>query len=177
MALFTLDIEKQLDAEFWTNRYIISAPDLQTATLVSATVLDLERLVHLVAVTFTKYRVADILPGTDLFNIVPINQPGQRGSVTTLLPLFNTIRVDFGVEQGRPSRKYLRGTLTENDIEFNTVSTVLRDFVLNTYALPLVAQGFYVDVDGQDITSASVFTDVQMRQLRRGSRRRTQPII
>lgn len=177
MALWSLDIEKYLGGEYWTNRYIINQTDITAAQASGLGITNFERSITSDLVTFTKYRVSDLDPATDVYVIVPLGNLGQRGAATPLLPLFNVVRVDFGTGFGRPSRKYLRGVLVEGDISFNTISTDLITLINTNYADPLVAAPSYVDVDGEPIINRAVHPDVAMRQLRRGTRRRTEPII
>jgi hypothetical protein len=177
MALWSVDIEKFTAGEYWTNRYIVNQPDITLAQASGLGITNFERSVTSDSVTFTKYRVSDLNPETDLYVIVPLGNLGQRSAATPLLPLFNVVRVDFGTGSGRPSRKYLRGILVEGDITFNTISTDLITLINTNYADPLVAANAYVDVDGEEIINRAVYSNVAMRQLRRGSRRRTEPIL
>jgi hypothetical protein len=177
MPLYQLDIEKAFGSEFWTNRYILNAASLSAAVASIGGVINAERNITDQNVSFTRCRVADLDPNTDQYTIVPLNQVGARANLTNLLPLFNVLRVDFGVAEGRPSRKYLRGVLVEGDIDFTTISTSALTFFDTNYVDLLVPFDSYVDVDGEPIISGSVYPQVAMRQLRRGSRRRTEPII
>lgn len=176
MPLFQLDIEKSYQGEFWTNRYILEATDVNATLGTANIIVDAEQDVHNNIINFTKYRVSDIVKGTDNYVIVPINSVGGRVSVGSILPLFNVARVDFGVGIGRPSRKYLRIGFTEADIDGSVIVPALVT-ALQNYGALLVSLAQFVDVDAQPITSSAVVGTLQMRQLRRGSRRRTQPVI
>lgn len=178
MPLFTVDIEKTLDGEFWTNRYIIDEIDIQSANQFGLFIVNRERDIHSTSITFSRYRTSDQIPLNDSFVVTPIGENGLRDTgFSLLLPLFNCVRVDFGVAFGRPSRKYLRIGLTESDVSGADIVSTVVDLVGTIYADALVSDPTFVDVDGQAISSRSVFEKIQMRQLRRGSRRRTQPIL
>ncbi len=177
--LFSLDIEKELLGEYWTNRYIVSAADLGAATTYAAFYYDRERLIHSSNVLFTKYRVSDMDPMTDIYQIVQPNAYGSRAfGAQEYLPLFCVVRVDFtAVGGGRPSRKYLRTPIYEGDQLNGALAATYISFIETNYSNQLVLDTSFVDVDGQDLNSGQVFPKVGMRQLRRGSKRKLQPII
>lgn len=172
-GLWVVDSEKVYQGEYWTNRYIVQAPDLAAAHAIAMGIVATERSAHQVQVLFTKVRTSDGQPNTDVYQVTNINEFGQRAATGDLLPLFNVVRVDFNVSGGgRPSRKYLRGILTESDISFNTIITGTVTSLETLYATPLAALTGFVDVDGQEIVSGQVYPNVAMRQLRRGSKRK-----
>lgn len=177
MPLFKVDIEKQLGTEFWTNVYYVDAASLTAAHAVGAEIVVAERGIHHVSVVFTKYRTSDTVPGTDQYITEPLNVTGARGPSTPLLPLFNVVRADLGVGIGRPSRKYLRGVLMEEDITFNNIDATPLALFDTDYANDLELIEELVDVDGQPIINVTINPQVGMRQLRRGSRRSTTPVI
>lgn len=177
MPVFKVDVEKQLGTEFWTNVYYVDTPSLTDALLPMADIVVAERNITSNQVMFTKARVSDLVPGTDQFITTPLNQPGNVATEGTLLPLFNVLRVDLGVGVGRPSRKYLRGVLHEAAVNFNTIEAASYASFQTAYADNLELIEELVDVDGQPIIDVTVNNQVGMRQLRRGSRRATQPII
>jgi hypothetical protein len=171
MARWEVTITKQIGAETWTNVYWVEAETLDAAGNVAAGIVGRERAMHYQQVEFVSYRVSDGVPGTDIFRIVPIGQNGAVAPTGQLLPLFNTLRVDFGAAAGRPSRKYLRGCLAEDDIDFIFVQAAAKTRA-QTYGTLMIEDNAFVDVDGQDLITAVVYQQVQMRQLRRGSKRR-----
>lgn len=177
MPLFQIDIEKRLDSEFWTNRYVVDTADLNEAAVVAGRIVDREEAIHNDLITFTQARVRDFDPTTDVFINLPLGTTGERNVLGAPIPLFNVARVDFGVITGRPSRKYLRIGLTEADITGQNIVTDLLNLIDTAYAQPMLSEVAFVDVDGQDIVNAVVFAPISMRQLRRGSRRRTQPVL
>lgn len=178
MPLFQVDIEKELGGEYWTNRYVVSAATLLEAATVGDSIVTIERNIHRTNVLFTKMRAADFVPGNDQFVIHTINGYGDLDIVAgQMLPLFNVLRVDFNTSIGRPSRKYLRLPLYEGDIidaAFNPGFLTTMD---TEYCANMLLLAAFVDVDGQQFLSASAMPKVAMRQLRRGSRRRTQPVL
>lgn len=176
--LVSLDIQKTFRGLFFTNRYILNVTDLLAAETPADAIVVAERAITIPDVDFTSYRVSDNIAGTDLFWVKPINASGERVILTQALPLFDVLRVDFGVALGRPSRKYLRGVLAEGDQENygELLTASLAEFQTN-YVNPVLAVTEYVDVDGQPFISGAPFSRVGMRQLRRGSRRRTEPVI
>jgi hypothetical protein len=172
-----VDIEKLLVAEYWTNRYVVEAPDIQAAGVVAATILEAERKIHSTAITFTRYRVDDGVPNTDASIIVPANVQGLRVTGGGRLPLWNVAVCDFSVALGRPARKYLRVGLEENDVTGEFINDGLVVQFNADYATPLAAHQAYVNVDGQAILSGAFKPRIGMRQLRRGSKRRVTPVL
>ena len=177
MPLFYVEIEKRLGSEFWTNRYIVTSPTLVIASNVLAVnLLNFERAFHADVVTFTRYRVSTVEVGDEQYVIVPISQQGLRGiGSSTLLPLFNTLRVDLPAASGRPSRKYYRGVLLEGDISGDLVTFNFNSFMaalVDNFAETSEDAGV-VDPQGEFFSNAVPMPNVQMRQLRRSRRRRT----
>jgi hypothetical protein len=178
MPLWKVDVEKLFGAEYWTNRYIVDAPDIDTAGSKAAAIAQIERTVHRDLVTFTRWRVDDGVKDTDVFMITTMNVPGQYAAgAFPWLPLFNVAVVDFAVTLGRPSRKYLRLPLLEEDVHNGQLIAGVITHLNTNYVNPLVMLEGYVDVDGQNILSGAVKPAVGMRQLRRGSKRKAQPVI
>lgn len=177
MPLFSVDIEKELAGEFWTNRYVVLATDLAQAVIEGGSIYGMERVIHQAHVLFTRYRTSDFDPGTDNYQITVLNEFGLR-TTDDSLPLFCVIRIDFtAVGGGRPSRKYLRGPVKKTDAISGTLTSGAITFFETNYATPLANLNAYVDVDAQPISSGQVSPRVGMRQLRRGSRRVTTPVL
>lgn len=177
MPIFKVDIEKQLGTEFWTNVYYVDTASLTDAHTVGAEIVVAERSIHRNDVLFTKYRTSDMVPGTDQFITEPLNVYGALAVASPHLALFNVLRVDLGVGIGRPSRKYLRGVLLEGDVSFNDIEAGSLALFQTDYADDLELIEELVDIDGQPIIDCTVYPKVAMRQLRRGSRRSTTPVI
>lgn len=179
MPLFDVNIEKMYGSEFWTNRYVVQAADVTAAHAIGMAIYGYERSIHKFGVLFTKVRTSDRVIGTDVY---VLTEPNTQGSVAvpagSALPLFNCVRVDFGVESGRPSRKYLRLPLFTSEVAAgDAVSNAVVTAVNTSYATPLVNEVGFVDVDNQSIITGAAKTGIAMRQLRRGSKRRQQPVL
>lgn len=182
MPIYQLDIQKQFETEFWTNVYYVDAPALLDARDTGPYFLTAERTFHASLVNFTAVRVRSVQQGDDEYVTNSITLPGLVPTQNAdLLPLFNVVRVDLPVSTGRPSRKFYRGVLRDADAQSRVVNPAKRDQIqqaLNDLLADLNAVGVaWTDLDGQPITGAAVQVPVAMRQLRRGSRRRLNPII
>lgn len=178
MPLWSLDIEKVF-GETWTNRYIVEADDLTSATALASVYLGAEGAVHSAMVTITRARVSSMVEGDDVYQIIQVNQQGLRAQNLEYLPLFNVVRVDFtAVGGGRPSRKYLRLPIYEPDTSGGSFVSTFQTLIETSYVAPLIAAGaMYRDVDGQSFSSGQIYPRVAMRQLRRGSRRKLTPVL
>lgn len=180
MPLYSVDIQKKQGTEYWTNRYILNDASLGAASVSMLEIAQCEVQIHTQNVVIDRGRVRPLAPGGDNFIIVPYGYDGgyDGGSLSSQLPLFNVVRVDLEVSEGRPSRKYYRVGLTDGMVNGSTINETYRAFVdTQVEQMRTDLAGKLVDVDGQGINGATVFATVAMRQLRRGSRRRLTPII
>lgn len=177
MSLFVVDIEKSLNTEFWTNRYLVDVETLLAAKNAADALYLAEQKFHYSVVNFTRHRVRDIDPQVDSFITTPL---GGSGALTLpgtgYLPLYNTVRVDFPAGNGRPSRKYYRCPVPEQEqvngvLVTGTLVNALNLGLSDMLLVPLA------DPQATVIGLGIVQLPVQMRQLRRGSRRRTEPIL
>ena len=177
MARFQVDIEKSALGERWTNVYYTEQPDLAAAVSFGQGLVNMEKAIHRTWVLFNTLRVRSTVVGDEVFSIVPLTGTGTvDGATAAALPLFNVVRVDLAATAGRPSRKYYRGILEEPDNAGGALDTARQTAV--EAALTAAIEGEQlVDVDGQTIVSAATWPMIAMRQLRRGSRRRTEPIL
>lgn len=184
MPLFKVDTEKSYGSEFWTNRYIIEAGSIENAQEGGLIIIEAEREFHRTFVNFTKLRVSTFTPNDDVFIVTPYSADGNLvPSSGGVLPLWNVVRVDLAVEGfGRPSRKFYRTGLMAGDVtlDFTITGDALNVVVPSVEAMIAELQSNaspLVDVDGQNIASSVSYGLIAMRQLRRGSRRRTEPIL
>lgn len=174
-----VDIEKQCYGETWTNRYLVDflPDDLLAVSHMNQLVGD-ERAVHYDQVFFTRVKASSLADDDDEYMVIELGVPGLRSTGEDgVLPLFNISRVDFTPTTGRPSRKYLRGTLTEQDVENNNILPATVSGPLAAYGTAIIARDYVVDPQGDNLVAFSVHVPVGMRQLRRGTRRRTEPVL
>lgn len=171
----TIEFFNTQTAEYWTNRYFTTDPVNAAGDTIDALVAaHLPMLLN--SCLLTKARVDDNVENTDNFDTVSFNSTGTRtvGS-DHMYPLFNTVRIDFDVSGGgRPSRKYLRGALLEGDVNFVTLASSIIT-PANTFADAIVAIGTICDPQGNAFVDGVVWPAPQMRQLRRGSKKKPTP--
>lgn len=174
---YRITIEKYMAAvsEYWVNVYWVSALDMPTALAKVTPLVNAEKALYGAGVTITKSRVDDGDPNTDVSTTVVHNIAGTRTGMTgDQLPLWVTARVDFSAtDGGRPSRKYLRGVLWETETSMTTLIAGMSTLLAN-YGLAVVSEGV-CDPQGFDLTVAAPFMSPQMRQLRRGSKKKVIP--
>lgn len=182
MALFQCDVEKLYQGEYWTNVYYVDADTLVAASAAANEFAQMERVFHKNSVTFTKARTRSTIPGDDAYVNTTLNTAGLvEWDPVLRLPLFNVVRVDIGIVTGRPSRKYYRLPLMENEITNGEVTIAVRSSIESAMAAAyaeLTGNGTpWVDIDGQQVLSFNAFIPVGMRQLRRGSKRKATPVL
>lgn len=178
MPLYNVDIQKLANNYYWTNRYIVDAPDLVAAQSQSDWYVSAERNIHLNHVQFVAVRVSDQDPATDNYVTKALVGTGTLNLTTEVTPLFVVIRVDFSVGSGRPSRKFLRGCLTEAHVgHWGDLTGTRITEITNNYITPLLQNRGYVDPQGTPIISGAVHPRVTNRQLRRGSKRKARTVI
>lgn len=175
MPLYKVDVEKLLATEYWSNRYLVEANTIQDAADEADAIVATERTFHSGLVTFTKVRTSEFPQGGGFFIVKPIGLAGQRVVSGDLLPLFVTVRVDFPAGLGRPSRKYYRGCIGEGDIVGANMVAGSRTFIQTS--VNAFDPRTLVDPQVSPLGTGVVQLAVQMRQLRRGTKRRQNPII
>lgn len=176
MALYKVDVQKRVGAEYWTNVYWVDSSDLGAAGDSAADIVAAEVACHGTGVTFDKLRISLAgSPGT--FVTTGLTGNGTHTLEGTMLPLFNTLNIDFTPEVGRTSKKYLRGCMGEGDIEFDEVSAAILANQADDYITAILAVAGICDEDGNPFVTGFAKDKVGMRQLRRGSKRRTAPVI
>lgn len=161
----------------WSNVYHAVASTLDDAVEIANDVVFIERDVFMEYIYFFRMRVTVNDPGFNGFTIVPLTGTGTRGTPSFSLPLWNTFRVDFLVDGGRPSRKFLRGPVLQSDQNGDQLTTGGIAFIAENYVLPMtalfsadgIADGL-VDESGNVFSSAQVHNFVQMRQMHRRRR-------
>lgn len=181
MPLYLAQLRKAINtggfAAKWSNRYFLNAPTFGDAEGYAQQLwFDVESVFHgELAFCYEIYinLVGDAPgnPGT----IVPVAVPNQRGQqpqagvagVQSLLPLFNCVRVDFGVEVSRVSRKFYRIPLQEVDIENAQLIPANVTAILNAWGAAFAAGIPVVDPDNQAWTGAVAVKGLTSRRLGR----------
>jgi hypothetical protein len=104
---------------------------------------------------------------------------GVSGTLETqvYLPLFNVMRVDLSPAMGRPSRKFYRIPVPESAQDNGQFVAGWTSGINGNFIPQLLAVNGLCDESGNDIVTIGMSPTVGMRQLRRGSRRRTQPVL
>lgn len=167
----TVELYMPSQAEYWTNRYFTT----DAVNAAGDTIDGLAAAYYAIGwsdIMVTKIRIDDNVENTDNYDTVTFNQFGSNAIGSEQhLPLFNVARVDFDVAGGgRPSRKYLRGLLTESGVTFTSLgSTTLTG--LNSFGDAIVALGTICDPQGNLFVDAVPWPAPAMRQLRRGSKK------
>ena len=177
--MWRIHVEKYWAAlnEYWVNVYHTPESAMSDALTLAAGIATLERPMYPAGVTITKVRVDDMTKGTDVFGTQVLNFAGTRTTLISgsWLPLFNTIRVDFSAaDAGRPSRKYIRGALNEDDLAGPVTLETATITRTNTYAAALVGLNL-CDVDGSDLTNYAVWPAPNIHDLHRRSKKKTTP--
>jgi|SRR5215212_1533299 len=182
MPTYQIDIEKSAlnpggQTVFWTNVYHCNAADQAAAVVIGNSLVVLEKTVHAANTTFTKMRTNNVLDDGMSGTITPLTGVGGRTTPSDFLPMYCVARVDQGKATGRPNRKYLRVFVGEGEQSNGLIGTTLLTLLNNSYGAPMVAMGVICDEAGRLIINSQAISAVQMRQLRRGSKRRITPVI
>lgn len=181
MPIFRVQVFKRIgvNGKEWSNSYHVNSPDLVAAAATADVIAAAEQSVHKNNVEFVRARVSTQAVGDNTYTTVVLGTFGAIPVTSGQLPLFNTARVDFEVFGGRPSYKYLRLPLDENETQNGEINSTLAGNLQTLYYEPLLAlaadeggDGFLVDETGQPFTGASVQRPIQERQLRRRRRSR-----
>lgn len=177
MAIWRVTSEKfhSGTGEYWTNVYHVLTDSMAEAEVAALAIVAAERAVTDNRITFTKVRVDDGLPHTDIWWTGINNVAGLLDSSgSDLFPLFVVARVDLAVAGGgRPSRKYLRGAFSEGEATISSIHSVVQGRLAD-YAAALAAAGC-CDPQGQAVITGAPWPAPAMRQLRRGSKKRVTP--
>jgi hypothetical protein len=173
-----VDIQKVRGGMYWTNRWLLNlaGPQLVSQAMVLA-IANEESQLHATTVTIISGRVSDMVVGTDNFYIYPMNIPGTIADGGDPLPGWVTLRADFGVGAGRPLRKYWRVYLGENQVVGGVWSPGILLAVKDRMEELLTLVPTICDPQGNEATSVAAKSQLQMRQLRRGTKKRLLPVI
>jgi hypothetical protein len=168
-------IQKLLGTEYFVNDYNVQAASLDDARLAGLAIVDVEKLLHRNVVSFVNMRVR-LSPTTGQGTVYPLTGTGAD-AVDGYLPLFNVVRADFACDFGRPGRKYYRLPIPIGGQSSGILGGTYRSD-LQAIANQLITGGYGLcKPNGQPFIAVAIQASVGMHQLRRGSRKRTQPII
>lgn len=176
---YQIDIQKGSGPDnYWTNVYHLQVDSYAEAEEKTYDIVDYEKSIHTAYVDFLSARIKQVGTAFGVSRILPLTGNGVYPHGTgDILPPFNTLRVDFGVTLGLPGRKYLRVYPSESMITGSNFNDAYLVAVQDNYANLLVAITGFVSPDGLDYTSGVAKKPIQMRQLRRGSKRKAKPVI
>lgn len=176
MAIFQVTIQKNIGTEYWTNDYYVNTADLDAAEAAAREIVAAEYRIHMETVQFGTVRIRTTIEGDEVYRNIFVPSNGQR-PYNEYLPLFNVFTAVLSPAEGRPSIKYLRGPVGKPDTVNGGVVTAVSTGPFDLYRNQLEAIESLCDVDGQPILSVQLKPQVGMRQLRRGSKRRSQPVL
>lgn len=182
MPLFQVDVQKTFLGQFWTNRYFVTADTLAEAHGSATIFIAGEQAIHTSNVHIVKVRTATPSAIDTSFLTLVVNVAGTLSSPGNGLPLFNVVRVDWPAGEGRPSRKFYRCLLGTDDVasafQWDTAVLASIESALTDMRADLSAAGTpLVDPDSEILGLPVPQLNIAMRQLRRGTRRQTEPII
>lgn len=180
MAVFRVQVFYQRGSTGkWTNVWHASAADIPTVQTAfsSQGVPDLLPLLDS-SCTLKRYLVSDL--DGDLFVSTEINSAGTSTASGDLLPLFNSAKVFLNDGTlGRPDLKYFKGLVTESvqtNGELNSTFSAAVDVLVTTLLDDMAGAGVPLcSIGGTEYVSASVQTDVQMRQMHRKRKKTVTP--
>lgn len=175
--LWRIETVKQLGSETWSNDWLTDDATMEDAQDLAALIQTFERNIHMSVVQFTYIRVSSYIPGDRTFRNLQTNVPGLNDTLD-YLPLFNTVRLSLSTSASDPGRKYFRCPIPEiqqaNGVLVPSYITFLNTQVLNFLVGPAVLEHL-VTPKGNRITSATIFPNVQMRQLHRRRKKKVTP--
>lgn len=178
MAVYRITTHKRMPDHAgikpWTNVYYADVADLSTALETGHVIAGIE--VSILKEYVNIYKVSAVQP-------LPEHQPGAsevedlNGTVTgdfaLMLPLFNSIRLVMNDGVGRPSQKYFRCPLQEDEISGGVLIGAFVDDVNANYSGFIIGVGGLCSNTGDPITDVVCQPQVQMRQT--DWHRRTRP--
>lgn len=175
--LFKIDMQYLYQTEYWTNVFYVDVADYGAA---QSAVIDLAEVLKTGiqnSVSIDKARITPAPFTRDTFRDVVLGISGTGGA-TQPAPLFNVVRWQFAKPVGRAINMYFRGGVTPSNIgpdqEFTEAAQTFNNALLAAiFDLPVQ----FVSRAGTVYTTATAAPKVGMRQLRRGSRRKTTPVI
>lgn len=103
----------------WSYLWYVNTDTLGDAVTLGEQIWEALRPAHSLRAFCYELYVSDVLPTTVTYTLSPIAPGNQRGTapaVSNLLPSFNVVRVDLNAVSSRPSRKFHRLPLGEDQL-------------------------------------------------------------
>ena len=177
MPVYKVDIQFKLNTEYWTNVFYASHPSVFAAKLWVDNLVEAMQDSVQNSVIIDKARITPAPFVANTFTDYPIGVNGTGGS-TPPAPLFNVVRFVFGKAVGRGVSHYWRGGVTPSNIGADgNFSGAAQAFNTSKAEAIGALSPPPCDRQGNVYTTFSAAPTVGMRQLRRGSKRRTTPVI
>jgi len=178
MALYRVTLFKNMPdhptVKPWSNVYYCNVADLDAAIDFGEVVMAAEADILKEYVQI--YKISAVQP-------FPLHQPGASkqealngtvvGDFALMLPLFNAVRITFSDGVGRPSQKYFRCPLQEDEIEGGALIPSFIDDINANYSGVLLGVPNLVSNSGDSFTDIICQAPIQMRQV--DWHRRTRP--
>lgn len=176
-GLYTVDVQKVWNGEYWTNVYHVDATGIADALSKGIEIANIEKAVLATDVTITAVRArpTGVVGGETAFSAVNI-----IGTLTTTgnVPLEVCVRVVFGNSTSRPGIKYLRAAVSSTDFATRKTLAAGRLTAVDTnYSTPIMAKTYLRDARGRAVLTVKANAQTSNHQLRRGSKRKAKAII
>lgn len=122
----------------WSYLWYVNVDDLEAAVTLGEQIWEALRDAHSLRAYCYELYVSDILPSTVTYTLSPISPGNQRGTapaVSNLLPSFNVVRVDLNAVSSRPSRKFHRLPLGEDQLVNGELASSSATAIQEAFAL------------------------------------------
>lgn len=177
-GVYQIDTQKSMGGEYWTNRYHCVAGSLDDALQIGLELSAKEAAQSLSQVSFVSVRASTPQKGDDVYLVEQVNYNGGITAGGTSMPLFVVARLTFTKGPGRPDVKYFKGMLnTDATADAFTLKGNVVTGLQDGIAAALLATEGLSSADGDPYTNIKVDKRIGMRQLRRGSKKRDEPVI
>jgi hypothetical protein len=178
MPLYQLDIQKEIGTYFYTNVYHLEGSSIAGLDAVVGGIVAAERQICTPSVNFISTRVKEAGTAYGFASIRPLTGTGAYATSSAQdLPLYNTVRVDMAPGIGPLNRKYLRTGLREDMVYGTVLEPAYITAVQTLYVNTLANASELRTIRGENVVGFTLKTLVQMRQMRRGSKRKLLPVI
>lgn len=178
MVLYQIDIQKAVSAFYWTNRYFVDATSFPDAIVEGEKLAQIEKNVHVTYVDFVSVRASK--PGKEKpsqFLTATLGFQGVRGA-DGIVPLTTCVRPELYRGFSRPDVRYLRGVVREGDqANIRSFSDLFITYITDNYVNPVIALPSSRSHAGLVYVSGRCNPNVANHQMRRGSKKKTTPVI